>query len=275
MIMSLFAFMQLQWLELLRKRLVLIPAIVLALVALGAFFIPITRLDDSMTRVVAGQVVLNGCVWMLRLAALVIALIAATGVIADEISDGTMLLIAMRPVRRWIVVAGKLLGLAVFLGVYLVAGCTLIGAALGVRVSDMDLALQGLNAGLVSTAAVLAFAVVSATASTVVTSRMAIILSALAWASGKAAGLTVNVFSNDDIGPLESYRFVGEIANVVTYILPKERLDTWSQQQIGGLISSADVTTSVAWWQGALGIVVIFVWAIGACLLFERRRNLT
>lgn len=111
--------------EALRKRFFLMAAIVgiifLALYALGFHFtkeewqrngLPVSRMD-----VFSSQLVLAG-LFLIHLLGVLVAISVSVATISQEVDEGTIQLIATKPLSRWEVVLGKWLGLAALLAVY-------------------------------------------------------------------------------------------------------------------------------------------------------------
>lgn len=137
--------------ELLRQRLLIVPIIgvVLSLLALGGTLLisdgPV-ELERAEAEVLA---------WTSGIAAAIggaiYAIIVGASLIAREISSGTLLMLAVRPIPRWQIVAGRALGAAVFIVVALL-GTVLVYGAVASLVTGMlapfEEPLEGLASGL-------------------------------------------------------------------------------------------------------------------------------
>lgn len=107
--------------ELLRQRLLLVPVIgvVLTLLLLAGALV-VTDGPIELERAQAEQVAWGAGI-AASLGAAVYGLIIGASLIAREIADGTLLMLAARPIGRWQIVAGRVLGAAAFLTGALVA----------------------------------------------------------------------------------------------------------------------------------------------------------
>ncbi len=113
--------------EALRKRFFLMAAIVgalfLALYGIGFRFIweewQRNGLPAARTAQFSAQIVLAG-LFLIHLLGILVAIAVSVSTISQEVDEGTIQLIATKPLRRWEIVAGKWLGLAALLAVYVI-----------------------------------------------------------------------------------------------------------------------------------------------------------
>ncbi len=116
--------------EALRKRFFLMAAIAgivfLALYALGLHFVKaelvsqVSRgrgLQAGGANVVYAQLVLAG-LFLIHLLGILVAIAVSVAAISQEVDEGTVQLVATKPLGRWEIVAGKWLGMAAVLAVY-------------------------------------------------------------------------------------------------------------------------------------------------------------
>jgi hypothetical protein len=109
--------------ELRRQRLMIVPAIgiVLSLVVLGAALI-LADGDLSLRDEDAELAALSAGIGA-AMAGTVYAIIVGSGLIAREIVGGTMLMLAARPIGRWQIILGRVLGAGAFLLAVLLGVC--------------------------------------------------------------------------------------------------------------------------------------------------------
>lgn len=114
-------------LELRRQRLMLVPiiGIVLSLLVLGAALL----LSDGDLDLQVNDAELAALVSGIgaAIAGTIYAAIVGSGLIAREITAGTMLMLAARPIGRWQIIAGRVLGSSAFLLGVLLFVCTSYG----------------------------------------------------------------------------------------------------------------------------------------------------
>lgn len=127
--------------EALRKRFFLMAAVVgvafLALYALGFHFAmeewQRSGLAAARSGIFSVQVVLAG-LFLIHLLGILVAIAVSVATLSQEVDEGTIQLIAAKPLARWEIVLGKWLGLAALLAVY-VMGMSWGVMALGYYIS--------------------------------------------------------------------------------------------------------------------------------------------
>ncbi|MDP2663001.1 MAG: ABC transporter permease subunit [Dehalococcoidia bacterium] len=111
--------------EAVRKRFFLMAAIVgvvfLALYAVGFHFINEEWLRNGMSQNKSGlystQLVMAG-LFLIHLLGILVAIAVSVSSVSQEVEEGTIQLVATKPLGRWEIVAGKWLGLAALLAIY-------------------------------------------------------------------------------------------------------------------------------------------------------------
>lgn len=112
--------------EALRKRFFLMAAIVgvlfLALYGVGLHFVKAelvsqNRIAGPAVNVAYAQLVLAG-LFLIHLLGILVAIAVSVSTISQEVDEGTIHLVATKPLGRWEIVAGKWLGLAALLAIY-------------------------------------------------------------------------------------------------------------------------------------------------------------
>lgn len=113
--------------ELARQKLLIVPIIgvVLSLLALAGTLLltdgslDLERAEAESVAWAAGAAAVIG--------ATVYALLVGATLIAREIADGTLLMLAVRPIARWKIIVGRVLGATIFIVVALLAVCLVYG----------------------------------------------------------------------------------------------------------------------------------------------------
>jgi len=114
--------------EAVRKRFFLMAAIVgavfLALYAVGFHFINEEWLRNGLPQSKSGlyssQLVMAG-LFLIHLLGILVAIAVSVSSVSQEVEEGTIQLVATKPLGRWEIVAGKWLGLAALLAIYVLA----------------------------------------------------------------------------------------------------------------------------------------------------------
>ena len=73
---------------------------------------------DPSEQAIFGGFLLSGGMWVLNFVAALLAILTAVGAVSAEVSNGTMAALAARPVPRWKILVGKVLGLALMLAAF-------------------------------------------------------------------------------------------------------------------------------------------------------------
>jgi ABC-type transport system involved in multi-copper enzyme maturation permease subunit len=255
--------------EVARKRIAILPLAVLVIGSLLLLIVPSGKGDGLQQEIVAAS-------YIYRLALAVAVIAAGAGAIAEEVESGTVLLLAMRPIRRRSIVFGKLLGIAAMTLAALLAWSVVGGLALWVRSGD-SMAITGmLRVGIAGLLPELLMLVVAVALSTIMSARNAIVLTILAWLAALGAATTAEVLDSDSTPDgLDSYRWIGKLARAVTWVVPRSKLENFANQSVGKVADSISDTAHVG--VGAMlgGVIAIVAWGALAALAFERRRSLT
>jgi ABC-type transport system involved in multi-copper enzyme maturation permease subunit len=250
--------------ELRRKRIVLLPLIVAAVTMLVLVFGPIS--DRS-----AADTYLTSSTYFFRMALTVAMLSAGASNIADEVETGTVLLLALRPVRRGTIVLGKLLGNTAFALAALAAWGVIEGAILAVRTGHSSYFGDSVATCVVSIGSVMLIGVVATTASTLMSSRNSAMIGIALWFGSSVAAAVANGLSlaRHRHESVNGFAWLEPVSNAATYVLPKSRLDAFADA------AGATHAGSPNAFKVLLAFVAIAAWVVLAQELFTRRRSLT
>jgi ABC-type transport system involved in multi-copper enzyme maturation permease subunit len=237
-------------LELRHSKLVVLPltvAIALALVA--------ANIENPN---VLGNSLLEGMWGGLAAVGALLAILTASGVIAGDIERGTMQLMAARPVSRGQILAGKLIGVAVYLAVCVTVWAVVLAVGLG-RQLDAGAWATFQGTLLVGVAMALA-ASVAVTSSVLFPTRGAIGTSLAVW----FAVTIVAAIPLSSVRPENVERV--ELAQLITgWAIPVERLG-----ELPGIAIDQPLPDGTVF-----AIAVIGAWVAAATLLLTLRRSVT
>lgn len=253
--MSLVTLMRLTLLELWRQRIALAPlAVLIFLVFTGLLPTPEVAVNEEPFRLSASEVA--GTVFkVLQFFGVVVALVVGAGLVASEVERGTVLLLATKPVPRWLLVVGKGLGAFAFLLVVFALWGVVLATIIGLRI-DANAVGTTLLGTLIGVLPAWLFAAIALAYSTRLPALAAMAAGLFTWI---LASVAPNMVA---LKEMASYRFIGQTAEVVTWILPSAQLDGLSKALTFG---PAPV------WQDLAALVAIPAWLVLAALLFQRR----
>lgn len=253
--MSLTTLMRLTLLELWRQRIAFAPLAVLILLVFGGLLPNPEVAVDGEALQFAGSEVAGAVLKVLQFLGVVVGLVVGAGLVASEVERGTVLLLATKPVPRWLLVLGKAAGAFAFLLIAFALWGAALSAIIGVRI-DAGAVGQTFLGSLLGVLPAWLFVAVSLAYSTRLPAMGAMAAGLFTWI---LAGVAPNLVG---LKEMAAYRLIGQAAEVVTWILPGSQLD--------GLSSALTFGPAPAWEQMA-AIAAIPAWLVLAMLLFQRR----
>ncbi|MCW2955498.1 MAG: family transporter protein [Thermoleophilia bacterium] len=247
--MRLLAITRLTLAELRHSRLLVLPlTVVVALVLVAA---------NIQNPELYGDKLLDGSWAGLGVVGVLVAVLTASGAISSEIERGTMLLLAARPVSRATILAGKALGIAIYLLACAVVWAATLALTLGTQVdAGAAVAFWG---GVLVFAPMLLAAMLALTASTVMPSRGAIGTTLAVW----GAVAIVAAIPLSAVRPANVDRV--ELAQAVLgWGVPTQRLADLRDAAFGQAIPV----------DSAAALLVVAAWFSAALVVFSLRRSL-
>lgn len=250
-------------LQLRRRKILILPAVVSIIVLLGLLVVPIGDEERNLASnfaADAAKTTFSG----LRFLIMLMLIQFGAQLVSGEIERGSMSVIASKPVRRVEIFLGKLAGVIPAALVTCVVLGAAIGFVLGIRL-DADLVGLMIRYGIGSCFLLLLLTTIAATLSTVLGSRTALAATILAWFVATTSAQTVAILttSGGDSGLGKS---VKSVAEGYLFVVPKQRLERL-----------ADLLADEGWTMNAAsleGIAVLGVWAAAGAVLFHYKRNL-
>lgn len=240
-------------LELWRQRLAFAPiavAVVMAVVAVTFANVPASRMSPADARELA-----TGAYSMLGFLGTLIGLLAGAGLVSNEIERGTVLLLATKPLPRWLLLFGKALGAWAFV----VLSYALWGAILVLQAAlhMPGMPLGALFSGLLLTAlAPCLFAAVALFYSTFLPTMGAVAAGLFTWVAASIAPNLVS-FKTQDHGA-----WIGYVADAVTRVLPVDAL-----RALAIVVPFGDGMSQAQGW----ALLALPGWVLLAMLVFQRR----
>jgi ABC-type transport system involved in multi-copper enzyme maturation permease subunit len=214
-----------------------------------------------------------------RFFAVIFALVIGSGLIATEVSRGTVLALAVRPVNRTVIVLSKYLAAWLYLSGLMLVWGLLTGGIWFVRSGEAGMFVDALLYSLVSCLVIALFLALATTMSVLVARVLAILLPFMLWVGARIAGGVILFYSDPEGLPdiLRKFDWVVDAARAYGYAVPKGTLEQWASD-VTGTLPGADVslqTATATTGHVTAAIAVTVGWVVLACVLFARRRNLT
>lgn len=260
--------------ELLRTRITILPVVLLGFAVLAAFAI-----DPGAT---ASEAADGGTtlIDVFGVLALLVAAAAGCGQVSEEVDHGTVLLLAVRPVRRGTIVAAKLAGAWAYASIALLGWTVAVGGVFAARGLGGEAVLATLQAGALRLPLIALVVAIAVFASSLLGTRMAFGFTVLAWLVGWFSGQAHQLFEGGE--PILAW--VDALAPVVaamTWVIPLRRLEDWADRVSGtladGLTSATGTPLPDIYGSGAdalWGVAAIAAWALAAVVAFRVRRSL-
>jgi ABC-type transport system involved in multi-copper enzyme maturation permease subunit len=231
-------------------------------------------LSTAMKRSFSGELLLAG-IYFVNFIAGLLAIFTSVGTISGEVEQGTLHAIVPKPLRRWEIVAGKWLGFAAIVAIYVIvtsaASIVIVYLQAGFLPPQPveGVAIILLNAFLLLSLSMLG----TITLSTVANGIIVFMLYAFALAGGRMQQLGTLIHNDTLIN----------IGTVTSLIIPSDALWQLSAGMLGsgGIVTNTGtiqpgmftVTNPPSVWMAAYAIVYAMV-ALGVGMLVFRRRDL-
>ncbi|MCW2961224.1 MAG: family transporter protein [Thermoleophilia bacterium] len=247
--MKLFAIVRLTLAELRHGKLLVLPlSVIVAMVLIAA------NIEDPE---LYGTRLLEGMWAGLGVVGVLVAALTASGAVSSEIERGTMLLLAARPVSRLTILAGKAIGIAIYLLVCVVAWAATLALTIGTQI-DAGAATAFWGA-LLLIAPMLLAAMLALSASTLLPSRGAIGSTLAIWlAVSVVAAIPLSAVRAENVARVERAQ------EALGWVLPLERLADLRRGALGLDVRPEDLAA----------LSVVGAWFAVACMIFRIRGSL-
>lgn len=275
---AIWAITRMQLLAIRRRKLLVLPIIVALLLLL--LFIPFDMGDGG--ELFAKEGLLRVVERIVFAAGTFFAIIVGSGAVAGDVESGTVLILAVRPVQRWQIYVGKLLGAAIaLLGTYVVWGLILAGALethFPSLPGDPSIFRFTLIDVLLSFPATLLMLAIATTLGAFLRSRAASALVLVMWGAANLFHVIARQSVTDLAGKhasdgfRTSISFAIHLARGYDWLVPKHLLIGIPAHVQGNAVD--DATWQLTSHQ-AIALAVIVAWAVLGALLFQQRESLS